>query len=174
MTPAPGALPLARGRRVDGPSPRGAGTRLQTSWRTLGAVLVVVGFVAPLVLLVSGSLRKPGTAPPPRPELVPQPLAWDNYATAVDLGQLARATANSMAVALVAVPLSVLVAALAGFALTQASRRVVRLVVAATLVALMVPLPALLVPRFAMWRSVGLTDTLVPMVAPALLATSPF
>jgi multiple sugar transport system permease protein len=38
----------------------------------------------------------------------------------------------------------------------------------------MVPLTALLVPRFAIYRTLGLTDTLVPLVAPALVATSPF
>jgi len=33
---------------------------------------------------------------------------------------------------------------------------------------------ALLVPRFALYRWLGLIDTLVPLVAPALVATSPF
>ena len=37
----------------------------------------------------------------------------------------------------------------------------------------MVPATALLVPRFAIFRALGLTDTLVPLIAPALLATSP-
>ena len=37
----------------------------------------------------------------------------------------------------------------------------------------MVPATALLVPRFAIFRALGLTDTLVPLVAPALLGTSP-
>jgi multiple sugar transport system permease protein len=37
----------------------------------------------------------------------------------------------------------------------------------------MVPATALLVPRFAIFRGLGLTDTLAPLIAPALLATSP-
>ena len=44
----------------------------------------------------------------------------------------------------------------------------------ASVVALMVPVTALLVPRFVLYRLLGLTDTLVPLVLPALLATSPF
>jgi multiple sugar transport system permease protein len=71
------------------------------------------------------------------------------------------------------VPVSVLVASLAGFAMTQLPRRVTAAVVAASLVALMAPATALLVPRFALFRALGLTDTLVPLMAPALLATSP-
>lgn len=92
---------------------------------------------------------------------------------AVELGGLIRASVNSLVVAVVAVPLSVLVASLAGFAMSRLPPRVTAAVVAASLVALMVPLTALLVPRFAVYRTLGLTDTLVPLIAPALLGTSP-
>ena len=39
--------------------------------------------------------------------------------------------------------------------------------------ALTVPATALMVPRFAIFKTLGLTDTLVPLVAPALIGTSP-
>jgi len=130
-------------------------------------------FAAPIVLLVSGSLRQPGLAPPPTPELVPDPLTPGNYERALTLGGLTRATVNSAIVSGLAIPLSVLVASLAGFAMTQASARVARAVIAASFVALMVPATGLLVPRFVLFRTLGLTDTLVPLVAPALLGTSP-
>jgi multiple sugar transport system permease protein len=38
----------------------------------------------------------------------------------------------------------------------------------------MVPATALLVPRFTLYRWLGVTDTWVPLVAPALLGLSPF
>ena len=143
------------------------------SWRTLGAVVVLVVFAAPLVIMVPGSLREPGLPPPRTPELLPDPVVFSNYARAVDLAGLGRATVNSVVVAALAVPLSVLVASWAGFALLQLSRRLARALIAASFVALMVPLTALLVPRFAIFRALGLTDTLVPLIAPALVATSP-
>lgn len=80
----------------------------------------------------------------------------------------------SLLVAAFAVPLSVLVASWAGFAMTRLSPRLARVVMGAALVALMVPVTALLVPRFALYRILHLTDTVVPLVAPALIATSPF
>ena len=80
----------------------------------------------------------------------------------------------SLGAAALAVPLSVLVASWAGFAMTQVSRFRSPALVAASVVALMVPVTALLVPRFVLYRLLGLTDTLVPLVLPALLATSPF
>ncbi|MGN9810112.1 carbohydrate ABC transporter permease [Micromonospora sp. BQ11] len=157
--------------RASGPSPLpGAAGRI---WRTLGAAFVLLVFVPPLLLLVSGSFTEPGLPPSPTPQLVPDPVSTTGYTEAVELGGLLRASLNSVLVAVVAVPLSVLVASLAGFALARVAPRTTVAVVAATLVALMVPATALLVPRFAIFRALGLTDTLVPLIAPALLGTSP-
>jgi len=157
--------------RERGPSPfPGSAARL---WRSTGAVLVVLAFAPPLLLLVAGSLRQPGLPPPPTPELVPDPVSTVGYERAVELGGLFRAGVNSVLVAAVAVPTSVLVASLAGFALARLPRRLTGAAVAASLLALMVPATALLVPRFAIFRALGWTDTLVPLVAPALLGTSP-
>lgn len=142
-------------------------------WRTLGALGVLLLFSAPLLIMLPGSLRKPGLPPPRTPELLPDPVVFSNYERAVDLAGLGRATVTSLLVAAIAVPLSVLVASCAGFALTQLPRRLARVVIGASVVALMVPLTALLVPRFAIFRTLGLTDTLVPLIAPALVATSP-
>ncbi|SCL43974.1 carbohydrate ABC transporter membrane protein 2, CUT1 family (TC 3.A.1.1.-) [Micromonospora citrea] len=157
--------------RASGPSPlpEAAGR----AWRTLGAAFVLLVFVPPLLLLVAGSLTEPGLPPPPTPRLVPDPVSTTGYQQAVELGGLLRASLNSVLVAVVAVPLSVLVASLAGFALARLAPRTTAVVVAASLVALMVPATALLVPRFAIFRLLGLTDTLVPLIAPALLGTSP-
>jgi len=157
--------------RTRGPSP--FPTQASRVWRTLGAVFVVLVFLPPLVLLVSGSLRLPGLPPQPTPELIPDPVSTEGYRRAVELGGLGQATLNSVVVSAVAVPLSVLVASLAGFALARLPRRVTAPVVATSLLALIVPATALLVPRFAIFRSLGLTDTLTPLIAPALLATSP-
>ncbi|MER7893123.1 carbohydrate ABC transporter permease [Micromonospora sp. NPDC094482] len=159
-----------RGRsRGPSPLPEAAGR----VWRTLGAVFVLVVFVPPLLLLVSGSFTEPGLPPPPTPQLVPDPVSTTGYQQAVEIGGLLRASLNSVLVAVVAVPLSVLVASLAGFALARLAPRTTGVVVAASLLALMVPATALLVPRFAIFRALGLTDTLVPLIAPALLGTSP-
>jgi multiple sugar transport system permease protein len=135
--------------------------------------VVVLVFLPPLLLLVAGSLREPGLPPPTTVDLVPDPVSTEGYRRAWDLGGLLRATLNSVLVTVIAVPVSVLVASLAGFALTQVSRRVAAVVAAASLVALMMPATALLVPRFVLFRALGLTDTLLPLLAPALLATSP-
>lgn len=142
--------------------------------RAVAAAGVALLFVVPLVFLVTGSLREPGLPPPRTPELVPRPLVASNYPDAIDLVGLGRATLNSLAVCAVTVPVAVLVAALAGFALAQLPPRAARPLLALSFVAMTIPLTALLVPRFAIFGWLGLVDTWAPLVAPALLGISPF
>jgi len=124
--------------------------------------------------MVAGSLRRPGLPPPRSPELLPSDPSLDAYRQAFELVDLARYTVNSLVVAALIVPSSVLVASWAGFAMSRLPARHARALVATSLVALMVPLTALLVPRFAIFRTLGLTDSYWPLVAPALLGFSPF
>jgi multiple sugar transport system permease protein len=148
--------------------------RERGGWRHVPAALIAVAFLFPLAFMVTGSLRKAGLPPPRTPELVPSDLALDNYRRAFELVDLARYTLNSALVVALAVPLTLVVASWAGFAMARLPRRPAGGLVALSLVALMVPVTALLVPRFAIFRTLGLTDTYVPLVAPALIGMSPF
>ena len=139
----------------------------------LGAAAVVAVVVIPIVFLIAGSLRQPGLPPPLTPELLPDPVVFGNYERAADLVGLGRAALNSLLVAALLAPLSVLIASWAGFALVLIRPRLRTVLLAASLLALMVPLTALLVPRFALFRSLGLVNTYAPLIAPALLGASP-
>jgi multiple sugar transport system permease protein len=151
-----------------------AGDRKWGGWRQPAAAAIALAFLLPLWFMVSGSLREPGTPPPRTPELVPTPLSTTSYERAFDLVDLARYTVNSLVVAGVTVPLAVLVASWAGFALLLVGGRTRSVLIGLSFAALMVPLTALLVPRFVLFRWLDLTDTWVPLVAPALLGLSPF
>jgi len=141
--------------------------------RQLVATVVSGLFLFPLAFLVLGALRDPGAPPPMGLEVLVPQLTGAGFARAFDLVGLGRQLVNSGIVALLAVPLSVLVASWAGFAATRLSTRGRRIVIGASLVALLVPLSALWVPRFVLFSKLGFVDTYVPLVAPALMATSP-
>ena len=130
-------------------------------------------FALPLVFMISGSLRPPGLPPPSSPQLVPDPLGVGSYGRAFDLVDLGRYTFNSLVVVALVVPLTVVVASWAGFAIARLGGRSAALLVAVSIAALMIPTTALIVPRFTLYRFLGVTDTWVPLVAPALLGTSP-
>ncbi|HEX2497065.1 MAG TPA: hypothetical protein VHK46_09545, partial [Gaiellaceae bacterium] len=151
-----------------------AGERKWGGWRQPAAIVVAVAFLLPLWFMVSGSLREPGLPPPRAPELIPSPISTASYHEAFDLVDLTLYTVNSLIVAALTVPLAVLVASLAGFAMLLVAGRARVVLVGFSFAALMIPVTALLVPRFTMFRWLGLIDTWVPLIAPALLGLSPF
>ena len=144
-----------------------------SSWRHVAALPLAVILLLPLAVMIGGSLRQVGLPPPRTPELPGWPLAWENYGQTADLVNLARLTLNSLIVALLSVPLSVLVASWAGFAISRLPLPQARLMVGVSLLALMVPLTAMLVGRFTIFAWLGVTDTFVPLIASSLIGTSP-
>lgn len=151
-----------------------AGERSWGGWRQPVAAALAVAFLLPLWYMLSGSLREPGTAPPRTPALLPRPATTESYDRAFELVDLGRYLVNSLIVAALTVPLAVLVASLAGFALLFLAGRTRAVLVGLSFAALMIPVTALLVPRFTLFRWLGLTDTWAPLVAPALIGLSPF
>ena len=142
--------------------------------RTALRLLVVVVFLAPLALVLAGSLRRVGLPPPAGLELLPASPGLTAYERLGELTPLPRLLRNSLLVVLVAVPLATLIASWAGFALAQLPERSRRRLVGLTMALLLVPLPMLWIPRFVLYLEAGVLDTLVPLVAPALAATTPF
>ena len=161
-------LRIAR-RWTDGVFPADRGS----SRRHVAALPLAVILLLPLAVMIGGSLRQVGLPPPRTPELPGWPLEWENYGQAADLVNLARLTLNSLIVALLSVPLSVLVASWAGFAISRLPLPQARLMVGVSLLALMVPLTAMLVGRFTIFAWLGVTDTFVPLIASSLIGTSP-
>ena len=143
-------------------------------WRHLVAVPVALLFVLPLVFMVSGSLRPSGLPPPRSPELVHWPPSPENYGRAFELADLATYAVNSAFVAAVVVPLSVAFASWAAFAMTRLGRRAAGTLLVVSLLALMLPATTLLLGRFTIFGAMGVLDTYWPLLAPALVGTSPF
>ena len=76
-------------------------------------------FVLPLVWVVSASLRQPGLPPPRTIEWLPDPIAWSNYARIFELVPLGTYIGNSLLVVALAVPLTLVTASWAGFAMAS-------------------------------------------------------
>lgn len=142
--------------------------------RTTARAVVIVVFLAPLAFLVSGSLRRIGAPPAEGVELVPADPSLEAFGRISDFLPVGTMLRNSLLVLAFAVPLTVVIASWAGFALAQLDDRWRRFLLGLTIAALMVPLPMLWIPRFVVFRELGVLDTLVPLVLPALAATTPF
>ncbi|HEX5598620.1 MAG TPA: carbohydrate ABC transporter permease [Micromonosporaceae bacterium] len=142
--------------------------------RYLVPALFAAIFAAPLWFMAVGSLRPAGRPPPRTLELLPPEPTLAAYARLPELIPLYTYLANSAFVVALAVPLTVGVAALAGFGLRLLAPAARRLVILGLLVVLLVPSTAVWATRFELFRLARVVDTYLPLLAPAVLAVSPF
>lgn len=149
-------------------------TRFRTLAFHLLAVSVALVFGLPALWVVAASLRQPGAPPPVTIEWLPNPIAWGNYARVFDLIPLERYLFNSLLLAALAVPLTVLVASWAAFAMAQLPPRVRYTLLALAVALRMVPITALWLTRFLVFNELHLIDTFAALLAPAWMGSSPF
>jgi multiple sugar transport system permease protein len=139
----------------------------------LAGVLVTLACLLPLYWVVVASLRAPGLPPARGIEWWPAAAHWDNYAELFRSLPMARYLLNSLIVVLSAVPLTMLVAALAGFGLSQLGNLWRRRLVAVSVALLLVPGMAIWTLRFYVLNALGLIDSLGALIVPALAGGSP-
>jgi len=148
-------------------SRRGAGRLL---WQ-LTALGVAFFFVAPLFWVVTGSLRPAGMPPPRSLEWLPQEPAWSNYVEIFRIVPLGRQIGNSLLVSSAGAGLTLVTASWAGFAMAQMAAPVRRGLLGVAVVLLLVPTTAVWLPRYVLFSAMGLLDTYVALIAPAVMGT---
>ena len=158
--------------RAEAPRPARRGRLGRAALTALSAVIALV-FALPLLWMLSASLRQPGLPPPRYFEWVPNPVVWANYAAIFEMLPLARYVLNSLLVAGLAVPLTLLTASWAGLAMAQMPASHQRRLALLSVALLMVPLTALWLTRYVFFAWLGLTNTYGALLAPALMGTSP-
>src|ERR687894_1931585 len=158
--------------------PNSAGSRQvrwpRDGWRFLVAVAAAALFLAPIAFMFTTSLRQIGVPLSRQLELFPQSPAWDNYPAAIDLAGMGQSALNSAFVVVLAVPLTIVVSSLAGFAMSQLPLRARLVLTLMSFAVLMIPVTAVWLPRFVLFKEAGLLDSRLALVVPALGGTSPF
>ena len=135
--------------------------------------IAVALFAMPIVLLLTAPWRAPGSAPPTGVELIPDEPSVQAFVDAWTLVPLGNSLWNSLWICLWAVPLSLVCASLAALALTQLGGRLRMLLIATLLLAAVVPVTAIWIPRFLLFDLFGLIGGSLPLIAPALMGGSP-
>ncbi len=98
----------------------------------VGAAVLAVPFALPLVSWSPGRCARPACHRRPRRSSCRIPLGLGSYGRAFELIDLGRYTFNSLVVVALVVPLTVLVASWAGFAIARLGGRSAALLVAAS------------------------------------------
>lgn len=148
-------------------------TGQRSIFRPIVAALVAALFLIPLLWLVVASLRPTGLPIPAQMQWWPDPATFSNYRDIFDIVPMARYALNSVIVVVTVVPLTLLTTSMAGFAMTQLSRRWRDVFVAVLVAALMVPVMSVWLTRFMVYKWLGVLDTLGALIVPGLMGSSP-
>lgn len=147
--------------------------KLRRSLHVAVTAAVVAAFVLPLWWMIVASLRPVGLPPPRTIEWWPADPQWRNYAEIFRQVPMGRYALNSLLVVLVAVPMTLLTASLAGFGLSQLRGPWRNWLLIGAIALLMVPAPAVWLFRYQLLSWLGLLTSLWALVLPAFAAGSP-
>jgi multiple sugar transport system permease protein len=143
------------------------------SLRFIAAAVVVCNGFFPALWILFTSLKSEA-------ELVRKPISWwphqatlDNYVRAFTDQPLLRYMGNSFAVALGSTAMSLVVAALAAYALARLNLKHRQLILTAIVASTMFPLVTLLVPIFETMRTLGLLNTYTALILPYTVLNLP-
>src|SRR5690606_29792864 len=173
-------------RRADGARPAGRPSdpahperprRMIVSTREvwLGRVLLIVLMlitIMPFVSLFITALHPPGTYPgglswPEEPH-------WDNFLLAFQSANMLSLLWSSVLIELGVVPLAILIATLAGFALGHLRPRGGKVVFIIFLLGLTLPFEGIIVPLYYQMRDIGLLNTRWAIILPLIGLFMPF
>ncbi len=130
-------------------------------------------FLLPFFWMLTAALRQPGLPPPPSVEWIPQPLEFSNYTRIFQIIPLGRYLFNSLFVAAFGVFATLLTASWAGLGMALLPKPARWRLLLLSFGLQMIPLTALWLTRFLLFARIGLTNSHLPLVAPALMGTSP-
>lgn len=141
-------------------------------WLAL-VVSALVWFVPFLLMFLTSVKTKPDINQLPIWSL-PTVWSWENYAQAVETGNLWVTAGNSLLIAVVKVPLGLLLSAAAAFAIARMRFRFHRAVLALIAVGSMVPIQIALGPLFSTMLSLDLLDSRAGVMLPYLAFGIPY
>jgi multiple sugar transport system permease protein len=143
-------------------------------WITGLRAAVALLYLLPLIWMVSASLHRPGTPLPRSFHLLPSIPSLENFVRIWTLAPIGQFTLNSLLITALAVPLTLVVSSWAGLGMAQLPRASQRRWIVLSLAVLMVPAMALWSTRFLVYSFLGWNGTILALLAPTLMGTSPF
>ncbi len=146
-------------------------------FKTIILLLIIPGaiaFIAPFVWMVSTSLKEPSMVFIFPPQLIPDPVRWDNYVralTRMPFGQYAWNTIQITVLCLIGHLFTASTTAY-GFARLRFPYRDFLFILLIS--SIMLPSQVTLVPSFLIFRYMGWIDTFKPLIIPDWLGGVPF
>ena len=163
-----GFTPPVRKAARRSPMSRTTSTRIG-DW--LVFVLLSVGavvMVAPLVWMVSTSLKTKNEVFALPPVWIPEVPQWETYTRMWQDSSILTGFQNSFVVAASVTVLGMITCSMAAFAIAKMRLPFKNLIFIGMLTGIMIPYPTLMIPQFVMFSRIGWVDTLLPLIVPAI------
>jgi multiple sugar transport system permease protein len=163
-----GFEPPARKAPGRNPMSRTTSTRIG-DW--LVFVLLSVGavvMIAPLVWMVSTSLKTKNEVFALPPVWIPEVPQWETYVRMWQDSSILTGFQNSFVVAASVTVLGMITCSMAAFAIAKMRLPFKNLIFIGMLTGIMIPYPTLMIPQFVMFSRIGWVDTLLPLIVPAI------
>lgn len=135
-------------------------------------ILLAVIYIVPLlwVLLVSGKTNAELFS---NPFGLPAHFQWDNFKVALTAGNLGQATLNSFIVCVVTLAVSMVIGAMAAFAIGRMKWKLSGAAMAYFMLGMMIPIHCVLIPLYTMSSKYNLTNSLIGIMLPYITFSLP-
>jgi len=133
--------------------------------------IVMVYCLIPVVCILSLSLKKPEDIGDQR--FIPSSFSLENYKNVFSEGAFTAALRNSIGIAIIATLISIVLAAMAAYAITRLDFGGKALILSGALAIAMFPPISITGSLFALWRQIGLFDTWPGLIIPYMTFALP-
>ena len=123
--------------------------------------------LVPLYWMVRSSLMTTVEVFMMPPRWIPSKFMWENYAEVFDTLPFTRYFRNSFIITGGCVAGTMLTSSLCAYGLARVKWKGRNIVFACIISSMMLPFAVTLIPTFLMWRGIGITDSFIPLIAPA-------
>lgn len=135
-------------------------------------ILLALIYILPLVWVVITSLKDDNVLMS-SPWAMPDRLMFENYSYAWTMGNLGKATLNSFIVCTITLFISMIVGAMAAFAIARLRFKASKLVLTYFMIGMMIPIHCVLIPLFIQFSQWKLTNSLVGLIIPYVTFSLP-
>ena len=152
---------------------RGRAYLIGLLWHLLLAAVAVL-LIAPLVWLISTSLKEQRAIFILPPQWIPDPIRWQNYPEALTAQPFARFFLNTMIITVFATVGTVLTASMAAYGFARLRFPLRSMWFGLMISTLMLPSIVTLIPTFILFRALDWIDTFYPLIVPFWFGGTPF
>ncbi|HET6548747.1 MAG TPA: carbohydrate ABC transporter permease [Solirubrobacter sp.] len=141
-----------------------------TLW-SIAIIVVLIYCLVPVLWIISLSFKRPEDIGDGR--FIPSSFSLENYDSVFSQGIFTSALRNSIGIAIIATLISIVLAAMAAYAITRLDFSGKALILSGALAIAMFPPISIVGSLFNLWRQIGLFDTWIGLIIPYMTFTLP-